>query len=120
MSAAPTTPSGQATGFSVTLTCYNAAWCVERALDSVFAQTRTPSEVLVTDDGSTDDTVARIRARYGDRVRLLEMPHRGLTPTRQAAIAAAAGPWVALLDADDWWFPNKLECQVAFLEAHPE
>jgi len=105
---------------SAVLTCYNAAWCVERALDSVLAQTRPPDEILVTDDGSTDDTVARITGRYGDRVRVLCLPHQGLTPSRRAAIEAAAGNWVALLDADDEWLPEKLETQVRFLERHPE
>ena len=74
------------TGVTVALTCWNAAWCIERALDSVFAQTRLPDQVIVTDDGSTDDTVERIRSRYGDRVRVVSLPHRGLTPTRRAAI----------------------------------
>jgi glycosyltransferase involved in cell wall biosynthesis len=105
---------------SVVLTCYNAAWCVERALDSVFAQTRLPDEVIVTDDGSTDDTVERITSRYGDRVRVLRLPHQGLTPSRRAAIEAASGNWVALLDADDEWLPEKLATQARFLERHPE
>jgi hypothetical protein len=105
---------------SVVLTCYNAAWCVERALDSVFAQTRPADEIVVTDDGSTDDTVERITSRYEDRVRVLRLPHQGLTPSRRAAIEAAEGNWVALLDADDEWLPEKLATQVRFLERHPE
>jgi len=105
---------------SVLLATYDAAWCVERALDSVFAQTRPADEVLVADDGSTDDTVARIQHRYGDRVRVLRLPHRGLTPTRRASFEAASGNWLAPLDADDWWEPRKLERQVGFLEQHPE
>jgi len=110
---------GAGHGITVALTCWNAAWCIERALDSVFAQTVPPDEVLVTDDGSTDDTVARIEARYGDAVRVLRLPHRGLTPTRRQAIAEARGPWIALLDADDTWLPQRLEKQVAFLQRHP-
>ena len=105
---------------SAVLTCYNAAWCIERALDSVLAQTRPADEVLVTDDGSTDDTVARIRARYGDAVRVVELPHRGLTPSRLAALDLAQGPWISLMDADDSWMPEKLERQIAFLDRHPE
>src|SRR6185295_6231530 len=66
-------PAGR--GVTVALTCWNAAWCIERALDSVVAQTQPPDEVIVTDDGSTDDTVERIRTRYGDRVRVLCLPH---------------------------------------------
>jgi len=105
---------------SVLLTTYNAAWCVERALDSVFAQTRLADEVLVADDGSTDDTVARIERRYGDQVRVLRLPHRGLTPSRRASFEAASGDWLAPLDADDWWEPGKLAQQERFLLAHPE
>jgi hypothetical protein len=105
---------------SVVITCYNAVWCIVRALDSVVEQTRPADEIVVTDDGSTDDTVARIEARYGDAVKVVRYPHRGLTPTRRAALDLARGPWFALMDADDIWAPAKLERQVAFLERHPE
>jgi O-antigen/teichoic acid export membrane protein len=101
------------------ITCYNAAWCVERSLDSVFAQSRLPDEVLVADDGSTDDTVDRVAARYGDAVRILRLPHRGPTASRRAAVEEARGGWIAVLDADDSWHPSKLERQLAFLDAHP-
>ena len=110
----------RALGVSVVVTAYNAAWCIERALDSVFAQTLVPEEVLVSDDGSTDDTVARVVERYGDAVKLLRLPHRGLTPSRVAAIEATRGTWFAIMDADDTWQPEKTERQVDFLERHPE
>jgi hypothetical protein len=105
---------------SVLLSAYNAAWCIERSLDGVFAQTRPADEVVVADDGSEDDTVALLERRYGSRVRVLRLPHRGLTPSRRASFEAATGEWLSVLDADDWWEPKKLERQVAFLEAHPE
>jgi glycosyltransferase involved in cell wall biosynthesis len=105
---------------SAVLTCYNAAWCIERSIDSVLAQNRPADEILVSDDGSTDDTVPLIERRYGDRVRILKLPHRGLTPSRRAAVDAASGNWIALLDADDEWLPQRLEAQVATLERHPE
>jgi glycosyltransferase involved in cell wall biosynthesis len=104
---------------SALITCYNAAWCIERSLDSVFAQSRPADQVIVSDDGSTDDTVAIITRRYGDRVRLLRLPHRGLTPSRKAAIDAAGGDWFALLDADDAWLPGKLERQTAAIARFP-
>lgn len=104
---------------SLLMCTYNAAWCVERALDSVMAQTRPPDQIVLADDGSTDDTVARVEARYGDRVQILRLVHAGLTPTRRAAIGAADGDWLALLDADDTWLPEKLERQLAFLARHP-
>lgn len=105
---------------SVVITAYNAAWCIERALDSVFAQTRLPDEVVLGDDGSTDDTVARVEARYGSRVRVLRLPHQGLTPSRRAGLEAAIGDWLAVMDADDAWMPTKLERQVEYLEGHPD
>jgi len=105
---------------SVLLSAWNAEWCIERSLDSVFAQTRAADEVVVADDGSEDGTVALIERRYGARVRVLGLPHRGLTPSRRASFEAATGDWLAVLDADDWWEPAKLARQVAFLEAHPE
>lgn len=103
---------------SVVITAYNAAWCIERAIDSLLAQTRRPDEVLLGDDGSTDDTVARVERRYGDQVRIVRLPHQGLTPSRRAGLEAATGDWLALMDADDAWMPAKLERQVAYLETH--
>jgi glycosyltransferase involved in cell wall biosynthesis len=105
---------------SVVLTVYNAAWCIERALDSVFAGTRLPHEVVVCDDGSSDGTADRVERRFGDRVRLMRLPHRNAAAARRDGIAEAAGGWIAFLDADDVWAPEKLERQMAFLAAHPE
>ncbi|MFI5369987.1 MAG: glycosyltransferase family 2 protein [Candidatus Eisenbacteria bacterium] len=110
----------RAPGVSLVLTCYNAAWCIERALDSVLSQTLVPEELIVSDDGSTDDTVEHITGRYGDAVTVLRLPHRGLTASRIAAIDAARGPWLALMDADDTWLPDKTERQLDTVERHPE
>lgn len=104
---------------SLVLTTYNAAWCIERALDSVFAGTSLPDEVILGDDGSEDDTVARVERRWGDRVRVLRFEHRGLTPSRRDGLAAATGDWLALMDADDTWLPAKLERQRDFLARRP-
>ncbi len=105
---------------SALLTCYNAAWCVDRALDGLLAQTRAPDEIVVTDDGSTDDTVERIVSRLGTRAKLLRLPHQGLTRSRAAAFAAASGDWLAMLDADDRWLPEKLERELAAARRHPD
>jgi glycosyltransferase involved in cell wall biosynthesis len=105
---------------SVLMTAWNAAWCIERALDTVFAQTRLPDEVVLSDDGSTDDTVAIVERRYGARVRILRLPHKGLTLSRRAALEAATGDWLSLMDADDWWKPAKLERQASWIEQHSE
>ncbi len=105
---------------SVVMSAYNAAWCVERALDSVLAGTRLPDEVLVCDDGSTDGTADLVESRYAAPVRVLRLPHRNSAATRSVGLAQAQGQWLAFLDSDDTWAPEKLALQLAFLDAHPE
>lgn len=104
---------------SVVIPAYNAAWCVARAIDSVLAQTYARYEVLVVDDGSTDETAALVNA-YGERVRLLQQPNGGLSGARNLGMRNAAGEYVAFLDADDYWLPEKLERQIALMQAHPD
>ena len=79
-----------------------------RALDSVFAQTRAPAQVIVVDDGSTDGTAEWVAARY-QQITLLIQENRGVSAARNRGIEAAAGEWIALLDSDDEWTPTKLE-----------
>jgi glycosyltransferase involved in cell wall biosynthesis len=105
---------------SVALAVYNARWCVERALESVLAQTEPPAEVVVGDDGSTDGTADLIESRFGGAVRVLRFAHRNASACRREAIAQTTGDWVALLDADDLWHPDKLAHQRAFAARHPE
>lgn len=105
---------------SVVLTVYNAAWCVGRALEHALGQTRPADEILVCDDGSTDGTPDVIESRFGSAVTVLRLPHRNASATRRAGLERAAGDWLAFLDADDWWVPDKLERQFAYLERHPE
>lgn len=105
---------------SVVMTAYNATWCIERALDSVYAQTVLPTEVLVCDDGSTDGTPELVERRYGARVQVLRLPHRNASATRAVGLARATGDWLAFLDADDRWHPDKLERQLDYLAQHPD
>lgn len=105
---------------SVVLAVYNAAWCIERALDSAVAQTRTVDEIIVCDDGSTDGTADLVERKYGARVRVLRLPHANAAAARVAGLSEARSRWLAFLDADDWWENDKIERQLAFLEAHPE
>lgn len=105
---------------SVVLTVYNASWCVEAAIESVLAQTLAVHEIVVADDGSTDGTPDLVEKRFGDRVRVLRLPHRNASATRALGIHEATGDWIAMLDADDLWRPTKLERQVAFITRHPE
>jgi glycosyltransferase involved in cell wall biosynthesis len=104
---------------SVIVPTYNYAHFVTEAVDSALAQGYPQHEIIVVDDGSTDDTRAAL-ARYGDRVRYLYQANQGLSAARNTGIRAAEGEYVALLDADDAWHPRKLELQVAYLRDHPE
>lgn len=103
---------------TVVIPAWNAAWCVGRAIDSVLAQTFTDFELVVVDDGSTDDTAAAL-APYGGRIRVVSQANRGLAGARNAGIGAARGEYVAFLDADDWWLPEKLRRQVALMREQP-
>src|SRR5262245_57644303 len=110
-------------GISVVIPAYNRAHTVGRAIDSALAAVRPGDEVLVVDDGSTDDTAARVRAyveRDRERLRFVPLPHRGPGTTRNRGVGEARHPLVAFLDSDDEWFPDKLELQRAVMEAKPE
>ena len=99
---------------------------LEEAIQSVLAQNYGRWELLLVDDGSTDaspEIARRYAAAYPDQVRYLEHPghqNRGMSATRNLGLQHARGAYVAFLDGDDVWFPEKLETQVALLEAHPE
>jgi len=92
---------------------YNAARWIREALDSVLAQTHPVSEIVVVDDGSTDET-PQIVASYGRSVRYLREEHRG-RPHRNRGILASKGDFVAFIDGDDYWDPRKLELQLELL-----
>ena len=95
---------------SVVIPAFNAAVYLPRCLKSVFAQTLKPDEVIVVDDGSTDNTAA-LAAELGARV--ISRPNGGLSAARNTGIQNASSEWIALLDADDIWAPEKLQRQAA-------
>jgi glycosyltransferase involved in cell wall biosynthesis len=103
---------------SVIVPAYNAAATIGIALDTALAQTWPDVEVIVVDDGSTDETTSVVaeRAARDDRIRLLRRPNGGVSAARNTALAAAVGAWIAPLDADDVWRPDKIERQVALAE----
>jgi glycosyltransferase involved in cell wall biosynthesis len=107
---------------SVIVPTYNRAYCICRAIESVLGQTYPNVEVLVVDDGSTDDTAALIKSSYaGDaRVHYLYQPNAGVSAARNTGIRAARGRYVAFLDSDDQWKPWKLEVQLACFRSFPE
>ena len=96
---------------SVVIPAYNYGHLVIGAVKSALAQTYRRIEIIVVDDGSTDDTAEKL-APYRDRIRYVYQENRGLSAARNAGIRLARGEWVALLDADDVWHPRKTEVQL--------
>src|SRR5437764_3981856 len=105
---------------SVVIPTYNRARVVGEAIDSALAQTHERLEVIVVDDGSTDDTAERVGRRRDPRLRYVRREHVGVSSARNAGIAAATGDLVSFLDSDDLWKPEKIETEVAALARHPE
>jgi glycosyltransferase involved in cell wall biosynthesis len=98
---------------------FNSADYVRHALESVFAQTHRPLQVIVADDGSADETVAIVRA-FSQPVEVVAQPTAGPAATRNCGLRAARGDFVAFLDADDEWNPEKLARQVARFGMRPD
>lgn len=105
---------------SVLIPAYNAKTTIIETIASVLAQTWTDLEVLVGDDGSQDNTVAVLRSKYTDpRLQIHCFPHRGVQATRNQLLSLSIGDYIAFLDADDLWTPDKLEKQYQAIQAHP-
>jgi hypothetical protein len=92
---------------SVVIPTYNRAQALPACLDAVFAQTSPPDEVVVVDDGSTDETPA-ILERYGERIVAVRQENAGVSAARNTGIAVARGDWIAFQDSDDLWTPDRL------------
>jgi glycosyltransferase involved in cell wall biosynthesis len=103
---------------SVVIATWNTGRYLPETLASALAQTYLRREIIVVDDGSTDDTVARIEP-FRSAIRYIRQEHQGLAAARNAGIAAAQGEFIALLDADDLWSPEKLALQVAVAGRNP-
>jgi glycosyltransferase involved in cell wall biosynthesis len=107
---------------SVIIPTFNRAHCVGRAIDSARTQTHQNPEIIVLDDGSTDDTRGLVARSYASdpRVRYFFHENRGVTATRNRGISLCRGDFVALLDSDDTWYSWKIELQLACLRDHSE
>jgi glycosyltransferase involved in cell wall biosynthesis len=103
---------------SVVITTYNQAEYIEATITSALAQTYQNREVIVVDDGSTDDTPKRVE-RFKDRIVCIRQTNGGVAASRNSGVAAARGDLVAFLDGDDLWEPEKLAVQVAAHQANP-
>ena len=97
---------------SAIVPAWNAADTLHETLDSIAAQTVAPDEVIVVDDGSTDDT-ARVASRHLLNVKLVQTENRGLPAALNTGIAASTGELIAILDSDDLWEPEKTRIQIA-------
>lgn len=106
---------------SVVVASYNHQAYVQACLQSVLDQDFQDFEIVVTDDGSSDETVARIQALQDPRIRLKVLPHnRGACIALNDAILRARGRFIAVLNSDDYFLPGKLGQQLAYLQAHPQ
>jgi hypothetical protein len=102
---------------SVIMPCFNSARFLAEAVDSALRQSYANLELIVIDDGSTDDSPA-ILSGYGSRVTVLRQPRRGPYPARNAGLRVARGEFIAFLDADDWWHADALRKLHAALTGH--
>jgi glycosyltransferase involved in cell wall biosynthesis len=104
---------------SALIASFNTDRYVAAAIESMLAQSVGACEVIAVDDGSTDRTVEVLRG-FGDRIRLIEAPHRGAAAAFNAAVTAATGSVLAFNDADDLWVPEKLAIQSRHLDSDPQ
>lgn len=106
---------------SVVIPTWNRARLVCEAIDSALNQRAGQVEVIVVDDGSTDDTASVLARSFGSRIHLLRLPRRrGVGAARNAGIRLASGEMLAFLDSDDLWLPGKLDAELRVLERFPD
>ena len=106
------------TKISVIIPTYNREVTLERAIKSVLAQTHRNFELIVIDDGSTDNTSLIIDS-YSGKIRYFSKLHAGVSSARNFGLEKSEGTWVAFLDSDDYWLPGKLERQLEYIINHP-
>jgi len=105
---------------SVIIPTFNRAKKAIRAVDSVLNQNWKDFEIIVIDDGSTDDTDKAL-SRYGNLIKYIGQPvNRGVSSARNIGVKSSMSPWIAFLDSDDYWLPEKLYAQMEFVELNPE
>jgi len=109
----------QNTTFSVVIPNYNNGATLARAIESVLGQTYAAHEIIVIDDGSTDDSAA-VAARFGERVRYVRQQNAGVSAARNHGARLATGDWLAFLDADDIYLPERLGAHARWIAREPD
>ncbi|MCD6184386.1 MAG: glycosyltransferase [Deltaproteobacteria bacterium] len=104
---------------SVIIPTYNRGWILKEAVDSVLSQHYTDFELIVVDDGSTDNTLALLQT-YKGRLKILQQENLGVSAARNLGIENSCGQYIAFLDSDDLWLPEKLSFQLEFFILHRE
>lgn len=104
---------------SVVITTFNRRDLVTEAIRSVLAQTQPVDQIIVIDDGSTDGTGAALAAAFGSQIQYVWQENAGVSAARNRGLAMASGRYLALLDSDDRWHPDKTRLQAAWLDDHP-
>ncbi|MDE0308925.1 MAG: glycosyltransferase [Acidiferrobacterales bacterium] len=106
--------------FSVVVPAFNRSELLQRALDSVVSQSLPPREVIVVDDGSTDNTLEMLCSNFPTGIRVISQENAGVSTARNTGISASSCEWIAFLDSDDEWYCRKLEKQAKFLSENPK
>ncbi|MGD9383394.1 MAG: glycosyltransferase [Desulfobacterales bacterium] len=104
---------------SVIIPTYNRGWIIKEAIDSVMAQNYRDFELIIVDDGSTDNTSDILNSYHGD-ILVFRQENRGVSAARNRGIVEASGRFIAFLDSDDLWLPQKLFRQVEFFNKNPD
>ncbi len=105
--------------FSVIIPVFNRPHNVRRAIQSVLNQTRSADEIIVVNDGSTDNTLSVLQT-FVPAIRIISQSNKGVAAARNAGIRAAKGNWISLLDSDDEWLPEKLALAEQYIRQHPD
>jgi glycosyltransferase involved in cell wall biosynthesis len=104
---------------SIIVPTYNSSAYIYETIDSLLAQTFKDYEIIIVDDGSTDDTQEKLKI-YGDKIKYIYQSNQGPSVARNNGITLAVGKYIAFLDSDDLWLSEKLELQVNFMENNPD
>lgn len=104
---------------SVVIPTYNRGWIIREAIDSVLNQDFKAFELIVVDDGSTDNTQG-ILYSYRDKIKVIRQENKGVSAARNKGIVSSSGTYIAFLDSDDLWLPGKLETQLEFFRNNPD